>query len=232
LVGCLQGIGEAAAALEFPIVSGNVSLYNETSGVGILPTPAIGGVGIVDDVAKTASIGFKTAGDIVLVIGQTKGWLGRSAYLETICEREEGAPPPVDLDAEKRNGEFVRSLIQGGRVNAVHDVSDGGLAIALAEMAIAGRLGATISLGGSGPPAHAFLFGEDQARYVVAARPTEAAMIVFEGRAIGIVVQTLGSTGGDSLTLPGEAPIPVAELAAAFESWLPAYMAAPQREVI
>jgi phosphoribosylformylglycinamidine synthase len=227
LVGCLQGIGEAASALDFPIVSGNVSLYNETSGVGILPTPAIGGVGLVEDVEKTASLAFKAAGDIVLLIGETKGWLGRSAYLETICGREEGAPPPVDLAAEKRNGEFVRSLIQDGRVSAVHDLSDGGLAVALAEMAIAGKIGATIDLGAAGLPAHAFLFGEDQSRYVVAARPTEAAMIVLEGKALGLAVQTLGSTGGDSLTLPHETPILIAELAAAFESWLPAYMATP-----
>jgi phosphoribosylformylglycinamidine synthase len=232
LVGCLEGIGQAAAALDFPIVSGNVSLYNETSGVGILPTPAIGGVGLLDDVSKATSIGFKAPGDIILVIGETKGWLGRSAYLETICGREEGAPPPVDLAAEKRNGDFVRALIEGGRVNAVHDVSDGGVAVALAEMTIAGNLGATIDLGPSGPPVHAFLFGEDQGRYIVAARATEAAMIAIEGKAVGLVAQTLGSTGGDSLALPGEGPIAIAELAAAYESWLPAYMAAPRGEVV
>jgi len=230
LVGCLKGIGEAAAALDFPIVSGNVSLYNETSGVGILPTPAVGGVGLLDNVEKAASLAFKAAGDIVLLIGETKGWLGRSAYLETICGREEGAPPPVDLAAERRNGEFVRALIAAGRVSAVHDASDGGLAIALAEMAMAGDIGATIDLGAAGLPAHAFLFGEDQGRYVLAARPTEAAMIAVEGKAIGVPVQTLGSTGGDALNLPGEAPIAIADLRAAFESWLPAYMAAPDKE--
>jgi phosphoribosylformylglycinamidine synthase subunit PurL len=229
LVGCLRGVGEAAAALDFPIVSGNVSLYNETSGVGILPTPAIGGVGLVTDVAKTASIAFKAPGDILLVVGETRGWLGCSAYLSAICGREEGAPPPVDLSAERRNGEFVGDLIAKGRVSAVHDLSDGGLAVALAEMAIAGGLGATIEAGG-GANAHAFLFGEDQGRYVVAARAIEAAKIVGEGKAIGVPVQTIGSTGGDALSLPGETPIPVADLAAAFENWLPAYMAAPEKE--
>ncbi len=229
-VGCLKGIGEAAAALDFPIVSGNVSLYNETSGVGILPTPAIGGVGVIADVQKAASLAFKASGDIVLLIGDGRGWLGRSAYLETICTREEGAPPPVDLASERRNGEFVRSLIETGRVSAVHDLSDGGLAVALAEMAIAGDVGATIDLGAASLPAHAFLFGEDQGRYVVSARPVEAAMIALEGKAIGLAVQTLGSTGGEALTLPGEAPIAIAELRAAFESWLPAYMAAPDKE--
>ncbi|HLW92299.1 MAG TPA: AIR synthase-related protein, partial [Roseiarcus sp.] len=227
-VGCLKGIGEAATALDFPIVSGNVSFYNETSEVGILPTPAIGGVGLIENVAKAASIGLKASGEIVLIIGETKGWLGRSAYLETICGREEGAPPPVDLAAEKQNGEFIRALIEAGRVSAVHDVSDGGLAIALAEMAIAGNLGVTIDLGAASPASHAFLFGEDQGRYLVAARAAEAAMIVVEGKAIGLSIQTLGSTGGDSLTLPGEAPIPIVELRQAFESWLPCYMAGPQ----
>jgi len=231
-VGCLKGIGEAAAALEFPIVSGNVSLYNESGGVGILPTPAIGGVGLVADVGRAATIGFKAAGEILLVVGETTGWLGCSAYLATICGREEGAPPPVDLVAEKRNGEFVRSLIEKGRVAAVHDISDGGLGVALAEMALAAGIGATIELGMSGPPAHAYLFGEDQARYVVSALPAEAAMIASEGRALGLVVQTIGSTGGDVLALPGEAPVPLGELQEAFESWLPSYMATVEREVV
>ena len=144
LVGCIEGIGEAARALDFPIVSGNVSLYNETSGVGILPTPTIGGVGLVADVAKTASLAFKRAGDAVLLIGGAPSWLGCSAYLATVCGREEGAPPPVDLAAERRNGAFIASLIGDGKASAVHDLSDGGLAVALAEMAIAGAIGATI----------------------------------------------------------------------------------------
>ena len=127
-VGCIEGVGEAARALDFPIVSGNVSLYNETSGVGILPTPTIGGVGLVADVAKTASLAFKRAGEGVLLIGGAPSWLGCSAYLATVCGRDDGAPPPVDLAAERRNGEFVSSLIAGGRLSAVHDLSDGGLA--------------------------------------------------------------------------------------------------------
>ena len=138
LVGCIEGIGEAARALDFPIVSGNVSLYNETMGTGIPPTPAIGGVGLIEDVAKAATLAFKAAGEDVLLVGGAPRWLGRSAWLATVAGREEGAPPPVDLAAERRNGEFVASLIREGRVSAVHDLSDGGLAVALAEMAIAG----------------------------------------------------------------------------------------------
>ena len=118
LVGCIEGIGEAARALDFPIVSGNVSLYNETMGAGIPPTPAIGGVGLVADVTKTASLAFKAAGDDILLIGGAPGWLGRSAWLDDGRGREEGAPPPVDLAAERRNGEFVASLIAASRASA------------------------------------------------------------------------------------------------------------------
>ena len=151
LVGCIEGIGEAARALDFPVVSGNVSLYNETMGSGIPPTPAIGGVGLVDDVAKTASLAFKAAGEDIWLVGGAPNWLGRSAWLATVAGREEGAPPPVDLAAERRNGEFVASLIRKATVSAVHDLSDGGLAVALAEMAMAGGIGATVEAQGLEP---------------------------------------------------------------------------------
>jgi phosphoribosylformylglycinamidine synthase II len=224
-VGCVEGIGEACRALDFPIVSGNVSLYNETQGRGILPTPAIGGVGLVADVTKTASIPFKVAGEDILLIGETTGWLGQSAWLREICGREQGAPPPVDLAAERRNGDFLRGLIQAGRVRTAHDLSEGGLAVALAEMAMASGLGARIVALPAGP-SHAVLFGEDQARYLVAVAPAETAALLDEAKAAGVPLARLGVTGGDSLDLPGEAPISVAELARAHESWLPDYMAA------
>ena len=183
LVGCIEGIGEAARALDFPVVSGNVSLYNETMGAGIPPTPAIGGVGLIEDVAKTATLAFKAAGEDVLLVGGAPRWLGRSAWLMTVAGRDEGAPPPVDLAAERRNGAFVASLIQESRVSAVHDLSDGGLAVALAEMAMAGGIGATIAAEG---PEHAFFFGEDQGRYVLTAAPAEAAAIAEEGKRLGV----------------------------------------------
>ena len=107
-VGCVRGIAEACKALDFPVVSGNVSLYNETNGRAILPTPTIGGVGVLNDFTKSMSLAFKAEGEAILLIGDTHGWLGQSLYLRDICGREEGAPPPVDLAAEKRNGEFVR----------------------------------------------------------------------------------------------------------------------------
>ena len=107
-VGCIRGIGEACRALDFPVVSGNVSLYNETNGRAILPTPTIGGVGLLDDFTKSMTLAFKAEGEAILLIGETRGWLGQSLYLREICGREEGAPPPVDLAAERRHGDFVR----------------------------------------------------------------------------------------------------------------------------
>jgi len=226
-VGCIRGIAEACQALDFPVVSGNVSLYNETNGRGILPTPAIGGVGVLDDVRRHASVRFKREGDAILLVGQTLGWLGQSIYLRDVCGREEGAPPPVDLAVERRNGDFVRNLIQSGQVDTVHDCSDGGLALALAEMAMAGGIGATIPAGPDDLPLHAFLFGEDQGRYILAVDPDAAADLLYEAAALGIPMTVLGSTGGDSLILPGEKAISVTELRSAHESWLPTYMSAP-----
>jgi phosphoribosylformylglycinamidine synthase len=222
-VGCIQGIGEACRALDFPVVSGNVSLYNETNGQGILPTPTIGGVGVLKDVTRHATIGFKAAGDVILLIGETEGWLGQSIYLRDICGRAEGAPPPVDLSAERRNGDFVRGLITAGRLTACHDLSDGGLALALAEMAMAGKIGATIAALPPGP-AHGALFGEDQARYVITAPPAMADAILGEAQAQGVPAFRLGVVGGAALTLPGEPAIPVPDLLSAHEGWLPAYM--------
>ncbi|MCW6508489.1 phosphoribosylformylglycinamidine synthase subunit PurL [Lichenifustis flavocetrariae] len=224
LVGCLQGIGEAGRALDFPIVSGNVSLYNETTGKGILPTPTIGGVGLVADVSKLPKSGFDRAGDVVLLLGETTGWLGRSAYLQDVCGRREGAPPPVDLATEKRNGDFVRAAITSGRVWAVHDLSDGGLAVALAEMTFPSGVGASLEAAPTGLPPHAFLFGEDQARYLVTIASDDAQAFLAAANAAGVPALKLGLTGGTTLTLPGEPPIVVADLKAVHEGFLPAYM--------
>jgi phosphoribosylformylglycinamidine synthase len=223
LVGCIEGIAQACAALEFPVVSGNVSLYNETNGRAILPTPSIGGVGVVDDFSRSATLAFKAEGEAILLIGETQGWLGQSLYLREICEREEGAPPPVELAAERRNGDFVRALIAEGIATAVHDVSDGGLLVALAEMAIASGIGA--ELAPPPLPAHAFWFGEDQARYVVTVAEGAADKVTGRARGAGVPVRALGHTGADALTLADERPILVAKLRERFEAWLPAYMA-------
>jgi phosphoribosylformylglycinamidine synthase II len=223
-VGCLKGISEACRALDFPVVSGNVSLYNETNGRGILPTPSIGGVGVLEDFTKSATLAFKAAGEAILLIGDTHGWLGQSVYLREICGREEGAPPPVDLAAEKRNGDVVRGMIRSGTATAVHDVSDGGLLIALAEMAIAGDIGAQLI---AAPPSivpHAYWFGEDQARYIVTVAEDQVGRVLAKMRGCGVPCIRIGTTGDDVIAIAGEPPVSVATLRNGFENWFPAYM--------
>jgi phosphoribosylformylglycinamidine synthase II len=224
LVGTIEGIGEACRALDFPVVSGNVSLYNESSGRAILPTPAIGGVGLIEDVRRTANLVFNRPGEKILIIGKTEGWLGQSLYLREICGCEDGAPPPVDLADERRNGDFVRGLIESDAVTAVHDVSDGGLAVALAEMAMASAIGASIEV--SPPlPELAFLFGEDQARYIVTTVPENAAAIQDAAETAGVACEIIGVTGSDTLTLGSGTAILLSDLMRVHEGWLPAFMA-------
>jgi phosphoribosylformylglycinamidine synthase subunit PurL len=228
-VGCLKGIAEACRTLDFPVVSGNVSLYNETNGRGILPTPSIGGVGLLDDFTKSATLAFKAAGEAILLIGETQGWLGQSVYLRDICGREEGAPPPVDLAAEKRNGDVVRGMIHAGTATSAHDVSDGGLLIALAEMAISGELGAQLLAAPESIVPHAYWFGEDQARYIVTVAADQAGLVLAKMKGAGVPCARIGTTGGDVIAIAGQAPISVRRaLATAFESWFPAYMGSAQ----
>jgi phosphoribosylformylglycinamidine synthase II len=225
-VGAVEGIREACLALDYPVVSGNVSLYNETNGKGILPTPAIGGVGVLDDVSKMATLAFKLPGEAILLVGKTHGHLGQSVYLRDICGQEAGPPPPVDLKVERTNGDAVRLLIGKGMVSAVHDCSDGGLAVALAEMAMAAGFGAEVKL----PSGDAFEigFGEDQARYVITCPAEQAEAVIAAVEASGAPVAKLGLTGGDALTFTGLGTISVAQLKSAHEGWLPGYMAGKQ----
>src|SRR4051812_6516301 len=207
-VACLKGIAEACRALEFPVVSGNVSLYNETNGRGILPTPSIGGVGLLDDFTKSATLAFKAPGEAILLIGETHGWLGQSVYLRDICGREEGAPPPVDLAAEKRNGDVVRGMIHAGTATAAHDVSDGGLLIALAEMAIASGVGAQLLAAPAAIVPHAYWFGEDQARYIVTVRAEEAGRLLAKMKGADVPCTRIGTTGGEEISIAGEPRCP------------------------
>jgi phosphoribosylformylglycinamidine synthase subunit PurL len=223
-VGCLKGIAEACRALDFPVVSGNVSLYNETNGRGILPTPSIGGVGLLDDFTKSATLAFKAEDEAVLLIGETHGWLGQSVYLRELCGREEGAPPPVDLAAEKRNGCVVRGMIHAGTATAAHDISDGGLLVALAEMAMAGEIGARLEAAPAQIVPHAYWFGEDQGRYIVTVPAAEVGRVLAKMRGAGVPCVRIGTTGGDSIAIAGETPVSVASLKAGFEGWFPAYM--------
>ena len=195
------------------------------TGSAILPTPSIGGVGLIDDFTKSATLAFKRAGETILLVGETTGWLGQSMYLREICGREEGAPPPVDLIEERENGDFVRALILDGTASAAHDLSDGGLAVALAEMAMASGIGAKLDAAPDDIPAHAYWFGEDQARYLVTVPAAKAKAVLERARAASVPVWAIGTTGGDALTLAGERPILVTILRERFETWLPAYMA-------
>ncbi|HYW62307.1 MAG TPA: phosphoribosylformylglycinamidine synthase subunit PurL [Bradyrhizobium sp.] len=223
-VGCLKGISEACRALDFPVVSGNVSLYNETNGRGILPTPSIGGVGLLDDFTKSATLAFKAPGEVILLIGDTQGWLGQSVYLRDICGLEAGAPPPVDLACEKRNGDVVRGMIHAGTATAVHDVSDGGLLIALAEMAIAGGIGAMLDEAPESTVPHAWWFGEDQGRYIVTVRENDLLSVFTKLKAVEVPCVQIGLTGGEEIVVAGEGRVKVAALGEAFERWLPDYM--------
>ena len=229
-VGCIEGMAEACAALDFPIVSGNVSLYNETkaedgSGSAILPTPAIGGVGLVEDWTKSATLAFKATGDWVFVLGDGGGHLGQSLWLREIHGREEGPPPPVDLAAERAAGAFVRRAIAEGLVSAVHDVSDGGILVAAAEMALAGGVGLSIEGEWFDGHAAARLFGEDQGRYLLAA--ADAEKLAEAAAEAGLDLSFLGRTGGDAIANDdGGMRVPLAELRRAHEGFFTQLMEA------
>ena len=220
IVGCLDGMGQACRALDYPIISGNVSLYNETNGAGVQPTPAIGGVGILKDVSKSVGNAFTKAGDVIFIVGETKGHLGSSLYLREICGSEEGAPPPVDLAAEKKNGDFVRVLIADGLLSACHDISDGGLLVALAEMTYRHGIGAKVTTQGDA----GFWFGEDQARYVLAVSAANEAQIATRAKAASVALSACGSTQAAQFEVVGQFTIATSDIRNINEAWLPAYM--------
>jgi phosphoribosylformylglycinamidine synthase len=220
--GAVEGMREACLALDYPVVSGNVSLYNETSGRAILPTPVVGGVGLIADAHDAVDLALKADGNLLILIGDTRGHVGASLYLREIEGSEAGPPPPVDFAAERRNGDFVRAEIGAGRVAACHDVSDGGLLVALAEMAMAGERGVALDPLPNDPPCIAYLFGEDQARYLL--ETADPATVLAAARAEGISARAVGTVGGVALTLPGAGAISVNALKTANEAWLPGYV--------
>ncbi len=230
IVGCLEGMSEACIALDMPIVSGNVSLYNETknedgTGSAILPTPAIGAVGVIEDVGKAVGIGFKCQGEAIFLVGQSEGHLSQSLWLREVQGRQDGPPPPVNLNCEQNAAFYIREWIDAGLVTAVHDVSDGGLAVALTEMALTSDLGATVEAHHSLTSAQ-WWFGEDQARYVV----TVADVAAFERHLghgndcfeiVGCGARKIGTVGGNSILGAS-----LSDLRAAHEGFLPALMGA------
>ncbi|WP_446655090.1 phosphoribosylformylglycinamidine synthase subunit PurL [Blastomonas sp.] len=223
-VGCIEGMGKACKALDMPIVSGNVSLYNETTGPdgvarAILPTPAIGAIGLIEDLGQMMTLAFKAAGETIVVIGGNgTAELGQSLWLDVLHGRREGAPPQVDLKGELESGGVIAALIAGGKVSAVHDISDGGLAVAVAEMALASGMGATLSAEGDA----GFWFGEGQARYVVTT--SDSAAVVAAAEVGGVRAQVIGTTGGDAVAFASGASVSVAELREAnlafFRDWM------------
>ncbi|MCD2182066.1 phosphoribosylformylglycinamidine synthase subunit PurL [Rhizobium sp. GN54] len=223
-VKAIQGIGEACRALDFPIVSGNVSLYNETNGVAILPTPTIAGVGLLPDWSAMARIGGAGEGDQIVLIGTDGSHLGQSVYLRDVLGIVDGPAPEVDLVVERRNGDFVRSAIRNGQFSACHDISSGGLAVALAEMAMASGKGMQISLKESNAPVHAQLFGEDQARYVVAMPADMANFLCANAEGAGVPFRRLGTVGGTDLVIDDLLRVSIEQLRDTHESWFPDFM--------
>src|SRR5437899_1753276 len=215
----IEGMAEACRALDFPVVSGNVSLYNETNGAAIPPTPTVGAVGLIADYARRADFSSMKSGDFLMLIGDTVGEFGASMYLREILGREDGAPPPVDLAAERRNGDFVRNLIQCGQVSAVHDLSDGGLIAAACEMALASSVG--MELGSPLDLVHAGLFAEDQGRYLVATSDPIALSAAAD--AAGVPRFLIGAAEGDAIVVEGLCRLPLERLRTAHEGWLPGY---------
>ncbi len=222
-VGSIKGMSKAAIALDFPVVSGNVSLYNETKGEGILPTPVIGGIGIIDDISKAVTIPFKKSGEEILIIGETTGWMGRSIYMRDILGLELGAPPPVDLEEEKKNGEFIRDAIDKGLISASHDIADGGILVALAEMSISSNIGASIMLHRDQVEPHAYLFGEDQGRYIITTDDSDA--LLGLAAITHVHIAKFGKTGGDGLHISGGETISLAAIRETYEGWMPDFMA-------
>ena len=225
LVGCIEGMNEACRALEYPVVSGNVSLYNETNGVAIPPTPAVGGVGLIPDSDYLTSLSGAKDGDTLLLVGDMAGWLGASLYYREIGGSEDGAPPPVDFETEIKNGNYVRKLIRLRRINAAHDCSDGGLIMAAAELALSSGVGATLSDNVMDMPLHAYLFGEDQGRYLLAVEPNSVNPILSTAQGLDIPVRKIGKVGGDQFIAAGALEVSMDELRERHEGWLPSFMA-------
>lgn len=228
IVGCIKGMAEACEALDFPVVSGNASLYNETNGQGIFPTPTIGGVGLLSDISKAASASLKAKGEIIIRIGEMEeGHLGSGLYMREVLGREDGCPPPIDLERERANGEFVRFIINKGWVSACHDISDGGQLVAMAEMALLAHAG-NPQLGVNLTVAEDYgrAFGEDQARYLITANEEHAEYILTRAPEMGVEAIAIGSTTDDGLFTVGQSSIPLDVLERAHEGLLPEYMAA------
>ena len=226
-VGAIEGMKDACEALNYPVVSGNVSLYNETNGAAIPPTPAIGGVGLLDDASKTVGIGGAAAGDELIAIGITRGHLAQSIYLRDLFGIKDGPPPAVDLEAERRNGELIRKLINEQLITACHDVADGGLLVAAAEMVLACGEGLDLKTPVNARHA-AFWFGEDQGRYLIAAAPGAADTLLLKAAMAGVQATRIGRFAGNFIRLDDTDAIGVLDLHEIWDRPMEAYMSGEQ----
>ena len=225
IVKAIEGMAEACGTLDFPVVSGNVSLYNETDGIAIPPTPVVGGVGLINDLDKVTTLKGAQAGDVLVAVadGDPTPGLGASLYLREILGREEGPPPRIDLGKEKGVADFVRGLIEDGLVNAVHDVSDGGYMCAATELCLASGVGANLTFPASGSLLGYFV--EHQGSYMIAVSPDKLETVNDRARAAGIYAGKQGDLEGDAIILNGDViNLPLAKIREAHESWLPSYM--------
>jgi phosphoribosylformylglycinamidine synthase len=217
-VDVIKGIKEACTELDYPVISGNVSLYNETNGVGIKPTPTIGGVGLIQDVNNTMTYGLKLSDSLLIVVGETKGHIHQSALCHDILYLKKGPPPTMNLQEEKKNSFFIRGLIEKKLVQSVHDVSDGGIALAIAEMCMAGAIGAKISTNLTGPERVKYLFGEDQARYIIEIKKDDLNSLVQMAKEQEISMTKLGTTNLEQFAID-EIKISVAEMIKLNNNW-------------
>ena len=217
-VDVIKGIKEACTELDYPVISGNVSLYNETNGVGIKPTPTIGGVGLIQDVNNTMTYGLKSSDSLLIIVGETKGHIHQSALCHDILYLKKGPPPTMNLQEEKKNSFFIRDLIEKKLTQSVHDVSDGGIALAIAEMCMAGTIGAKISTNLTGPERIKYLFGEDQARYIIEIKKEDLNNLVQMAKEQEISMTQLGSTNLEQFAID-EIKISVDEMIKLNNNW-------------
>ena len=223
IVRAIDGMAEACRALDFPVVSGNVSLYNETNGVSIPPTPTVGAVGLIKDYDQRTGFNTVQPGQVIILIGETRGEMGSSLYLREVCGLEKGAPPRVDLDVEKANGTLVRRLIKSGVARGVHDLSDGGLLSAAVDVALASKIGLSLK-NPTDLADHVFGFAEDQARYLIAVDEASAHLVIAQAAEADVPAAVIGVAGGPDLSYTGLS-LSIEALRKAHEDWLPAYMA-------
>ena len=223
-VECVKGLGEASAYLEFPVVSGNVSFYNQTKDIGIKPTPAIGGVGLIKDYQNMVTMDLKEADNILLVIGKTEGHLDQSLFARDILNEKNGPPPEINLFNEKNNGETILKLIDKKFIKSAHDVSLGGIITALSKMCIKGKKGATLKKSNYLINKFEYLFGEDQGRYIIeiSKDDLESATKILQENSVHF--DELGLVNEDSLIIDDKTKVSIDDLIKSHTNWLTNYM--------